>query len=94
MSSFFDGVEPQVYEVTWMSGHVEKVRAHQVTHSALRQAVTRLGDGFATSGEGQRIKFHAQIDGQWTLQLSALEDDIRTIRNVSAGEPVPGGDQS
>jgi hypothetical protein len=78
----------------WMSGHVEVVLAHQVTHSALRQRIATIGDGrIASESTGARIKFHADIDGAWTLQLSALEDDIRTIRNVTAGEDAPGGEQ-
>ncbi|GAA2630097.1 hypothetical protein [Streptomyces axinellae] len=90
--SFYEDIIPQVYEITWMSGHIETVIAHQVTHSALRQAVARIeGGGFATAGEGQRVKFHAEVDGKWTLQLSALEQDIRTIRNVTVGEQAPGG---
>lgn len=90
--SFYENVPPQVYEVTWMTGHVETVIAHQVLHEALNMRVGVLGGGaFATESEGKRIKFHAEIDGRWTLQLSALEADIRTIRNITNGERTPGG---
>lgn len=92
MSSFYENTPPQQYEVTWQSGHVETVIAHQVSHDSLRTRVAALADGaFATEAVGQRIKFHAEVDGRWTLQLSALEEDIRTIRNVTSGEPTPGG---
>ncbi|MFE2383956.1 hypothetical protein [Streptomyces misionensis] len=91
--SFYENVEPQVYEVTWQTGHVEKVIAHQVSHDTLRTRVAVLGDGmFGTDAEGARIKFHAEINGQWTLQLSAHEADIRTIRNITSGEQTPGGE--
>lgn len=83
---------PQVFEVIWMSGHAETVLAHQVTHSSLRQKIGAIGEGrVASETAGARIKFHAEIDGHWTLQLSALEEDIRTIRNVTSGEQTPGG---
>lgn len=91
--SSYENVPPQVYEVTWLSGHVEKVIAHQVSHDTLRGIFARVGEGaFATESEGARIKFHAEVDGRWTLQLSAHEADIRTIRNITRGEQAPGGD--
>jgi hypothetical protein len=92
VSSFYEGVPHQVYEITWQSGHVETVIAHQVSHDALKMRVASIGDGaFASDSEGARIKFHAEVDGRWTLQLSAHEADIRTIRNITRGEQAPGG---
>ena len=47
--------------------------------------------GVTTATEGRsRVQMHGEIDGLWLLVLSALEEDIRTIRLVTAGEPVPG----
>lgn len=90
--SHYEDVPPQVYEITWQSGHVEQVIAHQVSHDALRQRIGLLGGGHvAAESEGSRIKFHAEVDGRWTLQLSALKEDIRTIRNITGGEQAPGG---
>ncbi|MFJ5644125.1 hypothetical protein [Streptomyces sp. NPDC093223] len=90
--SFYADVPPQVYEITWQTGHVETVIAHQVSHDALRMRVSALADGvFGADGEGARIKFHAEVDGRWTLQLAAHEADIRTIRNITNGEQAPGG---
>lgn len=90
--SHYENVPVQVYEITWQSGHVETVIAHQVSHDSLRTRVAALGDGaFAADSEGARIKFHAEVDGRWTLQLSAHEADIRTIRNITRGEQAPGG---
>lgn len=91
--SHYENVPHQVYEITWESGHVETVIAHQVIHEALRSRVAALGDGsFGATSEGARIKFHAEVDGRWTLQLSAHEADIRTIRNITRGEQTPGGE--
>ncbi|WP_020116763.1 hypothetical protein [Streptomyces canus] len=90
--SRYENVPHQVYEITWQSGHIEKVIAHQVSHDTLRMRVAAIGDGqFASDSEGARIKFHAEVDGRWTLQLSAHEADIRTIRNITSGEQAPGG---
>ncbi|CAM5508889.1 hypothetical protein [Streptomyces aurantiogriseus] len=90
--SHYENTPPQIYEITWQTGHVETVIAHQVSHDSLKMRVTSLGDGaFGTDSEGARIKFHAEVDGRWTLQLSAHEADIRTIRNITRGEQAPGG---
>jgi hypothetical protein len=90
--SFYADIPHQVYEITWQSGHVEKVIAHQVSHDSMRVRVAALGAGvFGSDSENSRIKFHAEVDGQWTLQLSAFEADIRTIRNITSGEQAPGG---
>ncbi|MYR36297.1 hypothetical protein GTX14_04410 [Streptomyces sp. SID4944] len=94
MSSYYADIAPQAYEITWHAGHVETVIAHQVSHDSRRIRVSALPGGeFATEADGQRIKFHAEVDGQWTLQLSAMESDIRTIRNITNGEQLPGGNR-
>lgn len=83
---------PDVYEVTWMSGHVERVPAHQVTypHAGLVMAAEVIG--VAADSGAPRVQMHAEVDGRWTLVLSAREEDIRTLRLVTGGEPVPGGE--
>lgn len=80
--SHYADIEPQRYELTWLSGHVETVIAHQVSWP---NNSVRL---FGRSDVPQRIQFHAEVEGRWTLQLSALEDDLRTVRNVTDGELV------
>jgi hypothetical protein len=62
---------PDVYELTWMSGHVEQVVAHDVH--------------FANG----RILFLADANGRMRVQLSALEEDLRTIRSITEGEALP-----
>lgn len=84
----------QRYEITWMSGHIETVLAHQVMYPHAGMAL--VGEMFGTAREAgaPRIRMHAEIDGQWVLTLSAREEDIRTMRLVTDGEPIPGGDRS
>ncbi|KOT94562.1 hypothetical protein ADK70_12775 [Streptomyces rimosus subsp. pseudoverticillatus] len=73
---------PDLYELVWESGHTEKIAAHQVAWpNALHGGRRR-----------PRVLFHAEIDGRWTLLLSVFEDDIRTIRNITRGEQIPGGE--
>jgi hypothetical protein len=85
-TSHYADIPPQVYEITWQSGHVETVIAHQVSWPNNAAWI------FAGSDRPSRIQFHAEVDGLWTLQLSALEGDLRTIRNITNGEQVlPGG---
>lgn len=90
MSERFDYGPVQSYEITWKSGHVETALAHQV---AWPQKGSYLASGLLGALPSEpgtaRVMFHAEIDGRWVLTLSALEEDIRTIRNVTAGEQVP-----
>jgi hypothetical protein len=77
----------QQYEITWMSGHVETVPAHQVSYPHQGMAMARsLISGLPADGGVPRVQLHAEIDGQWLLMLSAREEDIRTMRNVTGGE--------
>jgi hypothetical protein len=75
-------IPPRTYEITWQSGHVETVIAHQVTYP---DAFSFFG---GRSSRPTRIQFHAEVDGVWALQLSAVEDDIRTVRDITAGERI------
>jgi hypothetical protein len=72
----------QTYEVIWQSGHVERIQAHQVIWPGNAAML------FGRTAEVPRIVMHAQIDGHWTLMLSAPEEDIRTIRNVTTEEVI------
>jgi hypothetical protein len=67
----------ETFEITWSSGHVEAIQAHQVTWP---------GNTFGESHRPQLIVFHGEFDGQWTLVLSALEADIVRVRNVTRTE--------
>lgn len=90
MSETHDYGPVQIYEITWMSGHVETVQAHQVSWPQTGQYIARGMLGVTAEAPGRsKIQMHAEIAGRWVLTLSALEEDIRTIRNVTAGERVP-----
>lgn len=66
------------YEVTWRSGHVETIMAHQVLWpSPLDNPFTPPGRDAAP-----RVMFHGEVDGQWQLLLVADESDILSIRRV------------
>ena len=71
----YEPLEPDLYELTWMSGHVERVVAHDVS--------------FANS----RVVFLADANGRMRIQLSTLENDLRTIRCITNDEVLilPGG---
>lgn len=46
--------------------------------------------GTATETHGRpKVELHAEIDGHWLLTLSALEEDIRTMRLVTEDELIP-----
>ena len=70
------------YAITWRNGHVDHVHAHQVSWDDGFSFMS----GFMGSQEPpkpKRVKFHAEIDGHWTLLLDTLEEDIVSIRNVT-----------
>lgn len=87
MSDFYTDKPARTYEITWQSGHVETVTAHQVTWPGAGAAIFGIRDS-----RPPRVQFHAEIDGIWTVTLSAPEEDIRIIRDVTVGEAIPAGD--
>lgn len=82
---------PDIYEITWMSGHIERVAAHQVSYPEAGLALARSMFNVAAEGGAPRVRMHAEVDGHWRLVLAAREEDIRTMRLVSEAEPIPGG---
>jgi hypothetical protein len=85
--------EPDRYEITWMTGHIETVLAHQVSWPSRGEFLARGLFGVGVGDKApDRIQIHAEIDGRWKLMLSAREEDIRTIRLVTEAERIPGGD--
>ena len=91
MSDTFDYGPLQTYEITWTSGHVETIQAHQTSWPDSGSFITAGGYGSLGVGDAgpARIQFHGEFDGHWRLVLSAYEDDIRTIRLVTGGEAIP-----
>lgn len=85
MSADIDRGEPDLYEVTWQNGHVDRIQAHQVTETGGPMA--GLFSGPASTPP--RIQFHGEFDGHWRLVLSAARDDIRTIRNLTHADDLP-----
>lgn len=72
----------------WNTGHADKVLAHQVSWSGgARFPWTASGsDG---SLKPERVRFHAEVDGNWRLMLDVLSDDIATIRNLTQVGDTP-----
>lgn len=78
----YDHGEPDEFEIVWKTGHVDRLKAHQVTWPDSAAAI--FGGLFGSRPAGApRILFHGQIDGRWRLLLSAPEDDIATVRNLT-----------
>jgi len=73
------------YEVIWKTGHVDRLMAHQVSWPG--------GASDAIFGRGtvrpERVRFHAEVDGRWTLMLDAPADEISTVRNVTHVRDLP-----
>lgn len=72
MGQSIDRGEPDTFEVVWQNGHTDVFQAHQVSHP-----------GGPMFGQPERIEFHGEFDGRWTLVLSASARDIRSVRNVT-----------
>jgi hypothetical protein len=88
MSDHYDYGPLQTYEITWTSGHIERIQCHQVSYSG----GDPMGDLFGPVGvkHVRRVQFHGEIEGRWLLVLSVCEDDIAAIRLVTGGEALPG----
>ncbi len=86
-ATWFNHGPLQQYEIHWMSGHVETIPAHQVSYPHRGMVLTQsLLGGLPEEVGPARVQLHAEIDGRWQLMLSAREEDIRTMRNVTGGE--------
>jgi hypothetical protein len=72
----------QTFEITWTSGHVERIRAHQVTYPG-SASIFFGGDPTAEPV----IDFHGSFNGQWHLILRVHARDIRIVRNLTVTEP-------
>lgn len=77
MSDIYDHGPLVSYEITWVSGHVETIQAHQVTWPGDSRGMFGVVDVKAT----ERARFMGEINGRWVLVLEARVEDIRTIRN-------------
>lgn len=82
----------QTYEITWTSGHVERVQCHQVTfHSQGPETLDAIGAiGVRIGHTDRRILMYGMFGGHWRLALSAIEGDIRAIRLITGGEEFAG----
>lgn len=78
----------QKFEITWTSGHVETVQGHQCIAPNGGLMAAFLGP----TSRPDYVTIHGEFDGRWVLVLRAPAEDIRIIRNVTAGEAIPGGD--
>jgi hypothetical protein len=87
-----DRGEPSLYEVTWTNGHVDRIKAHQVTQPGGGMELFAASFGLPSQSQRRRVEFHGEFDGRWQLVLSADADDIKTIRNLTHADDL--GEQS
>jgi hypothetical protein len=66
------------FQITWRSGHIETVMAHQVLWP-----VDPSPFGEPQTGR-PRVLFHGEVGGRWGLILAADEADILSVRRVSS----------
>jgi hypothetical protein len=74
------------YEISWVTGHVETIWAHSVSWPGNSRHLFSSVD----VRTAERVAFHAEIDGTWTLILDARVEDVRTIRNKITEQYVEG----
>lgn len=81
----------QTYEITWTSGHIERVRCHQVSYSGRVADLSAWGMlSHHSEKSTRRVHLHGYINRRWQLVLSAREDDIAALRLVTDGEEFAG----
>jgi hypothetical protein len=83
MSERFDHGPLKSFEVTWTSGHVETIQAHQVTFP-----VPSLFLGDLQTKHQDFIKLHGEINGRWQLILAARPELISMIRDKATEEAL------
>lgn len=89
--SDYDHGHLRTFEITWTSGRIERIQAHQVTwpHGSI------LGPFFeAAQKRDDRVMLHGEIDGHWQLVLAARPEDIISIRNLTAAPDSLDGEMS
>lgn len=79
-----DRGKPDSYEVIWKSGHIDCIEAHQISWPHRSSAWLD-----SSPSPTQVVHFHAEIEGRWTLVLSAPEEEIVTIRNLTRTNNLP-----
>ena len=78
----------RTYEITWRTGHIETVRAHQVLWpNDLLNVLAPVAT--AQHMARRRVLISGMFEDRWRLVLAADEDEIYSIRDVTADEPVP-----
>lgn len=87
MSDTYDYGPLQSFEITWKSGHVETVKAHQVTWptDGLGGLIGNIALTTKTNTDPM-VHFHGEIDGKWRLVLMCREGDLQCVRNVTDAE--------
>jgi hypothetical protein len=88
----FDRGPLLTYQVTWRSGHIEEIRAHQVLWPI------DMPDMFGTTKtkDVPRVRFHGEFDGHWRLVLVADAADLLSVRllnDETASTDAPRGDR-
>ena len=69
----------RTYEVTWASGHVERIQGHSVS----------IPSGMSMFGAGRNYwMVHGQFGKSWRCMLTAREPLVDLIRDVTDGETL------
>ena len=77
----------RTYEITWKSGHIETVQGHQVMFGSSRlEALTMLPGPLPTIPP--RFTIHGEFDGFWRMVISAPEEDLISVRDVTDREQI------
>lgn len=77
----------RTYEITWQTGHIERVQGHQVLFDSAVEGFPTL-EGHVIHYEHPRFQVHGEFDGHWRLVIAAPEADLLSIRDVTEREEV------
>ena len=75
----------RTYEVTWRSGHIERLQGHQVLFDSSGLAsplAAALGAGPAVPLP-PKFRVHGMFGEHWRLVLAADEADLLSLRDVT-----------
>lgn len=97
--SDYDHGPLRTYRITWRSGQAETVQGHQVLFDSHRLSsmagFSALFGGTAAGTRSDlppRFTIHGSFDGHWRMVMTAPEEDMLSVRDVTEDAPLPWED--
>lgn len=71
----------RTYQLTWKSGHVERVQGHQVMMDGWQGSILN-------PNPEPKFYIHGQFGRHWRLVLAGNENELESLRDVTEDETI------